>query len=85
MNELIQNMGNLFDISAYLTEYSSEKICYRIPESLGKIQIDEAKLMDEYYDVRSVNIGIWSNGDQDITIYLKQKSVSPCGRYIQYE
>lgn len=72
-----------FFLDQFVTEQTNEFMKFRIPIEF-KILLDEKELRAKYEDIRSVEKGIWSNGDQDITIWFKQNQVSECGRIVHY-
>lgn len=82
MSDDLTTLGYFLD--EYITEQGSERVVFRIPECL-KIKINEGDIKTQFEDVRSVDIGLWSNGDLDVKIYLKQLRPSACGRIMIYE
>lgn len=80
MNQLTTR-GFLLD--QYITEESNEFVRFRIPCE-NRILIDEAELLRQFEDVRNIERGIWANGDQGITVLLKQYEPSCDGKIMHW-
>lgn len=72
-----------FFIDQWIVEQSNEVVEFRIPESV-ELKINEDELKQRYEDIRSVEVGIWSNGDKRVRIWLKQNELSECGWIMHY-
>lgn len=73
-----------FFTDQFICEKSNEKIVFRVPSGFH-INIDKKILMAKFEDIRDIDYGIWSNGDQDITIWLKQYQLHESGLYMVYK
>lgn len=81
MNELIKMHYSFID--DFITEKSNDKVVFRIPDGLT-IRIDKQALMQRFDEIRSIDLGFWANGDQDIVIYFKQNELHESGLYMIY-